>query len=116
MLCAALLLALVPQAGESFLARLQDLHQVLFPGGCRRWVAPMELGAEIRAGVLPESQSEGTLADAVALRDESPDAVTANQFDFASAFHRHRDVDAARFLETSSTPRRRVRATSKTSR
>jgi hypothetical protein len=65
-----------------------------------RWLALMKLGAELTAGVLPESFSPGFLAKAVAVRDASPDTVAAHALAFSSAFHRHQDDEAARALET----------------
>ena len=67
----------------------------------RRWLALMRLGAELRNGTLPEAFSPEYLAEAIAHRDENPDTVTAHALAHATAFHQHRDDDAARFLETS---------------
>jgi hypothetical protein len=85
-------------------AVLSDGMRILMLLGDRargeRWLALMKLGAEIKAGVLPESFSPAFLAKAIAVRDDSPDTVTAFSLAFSSAFHRHEDEEAARALET----------------
>jgi hypothetical protein len=70
------------------------------PRRAARWMALSALGAEVMAGVLPESWPDGALAAAVAIRDHSADTVAAHAFAYAAAFHRHRDDEAAALLET----------------
>jgi hypothetical protein len=65
-----------------------------------RWLALPHLGGELNDGVLPESLSTAVLAKAVEVCDASSDTVKSHAFIFASAFHRHRDDEAARRLET----------------
>jgi ribosomal protein S7 len=65
-----------------------------------RWLAILKLGAELNEGKMPESLSAGFLAKAVAVRDLSPDTVTAYALAYSAAFHRHNDVEAAQALET----------------
>lgn len=69
------------------------------PKWSRRWLALVKLGAELRAGVLPESLSPDCLAEAVAYRDDAPDTVTAHALAYAAAFHQHKDAEAGQFLE-----------------
>lgn len=64
-----------------------------------RWLAILKLGTELNEGKMPESLSEGFLAKAVAVRDLSPDTVTAYALAYAAAFHRHSDTEAAQSLE-----------------
>jgi len=65
-----------------------------------RWVALMRLGAELRDGIPPESLSADFLAQATAVRDDSPETVTAHAIAYMAAFHQHQDAEAARALET----------------
>ena len=64
-----------------------------------RWVAMLKLSAELREGVMPEAMSPKYLAKAVALRDKSPDTVTAHVLAYSTAFHQHKDDEAAAMLE-----------------
>jgi Peptidase family M50 len=64
-----------------------------------RWVAMLKLAAELRDGVMPEAWSSSYLAKATALRDKSPDTVTAYSFAHSTAFHQHKDAEAAQALE-----------------
>jgi hypothetical protein len=65
-----------------------------------RWLALMRLIADARAGVLPESMPAALIAQAIAVRDDSADTVTAHAFAYSAAFHQHRDGEAAEWLET----------------
>lgn len=64
-----------------------------------RWVAMLKLLAEMREGVMPEAMSPAYLAKAVALRDKSPDTVSAHVLAYSAAFHQHKDEEAAAMLE-----------------
>src|SRR6185437_6486604 len=64
-----------------------------------RWVAMLKLSAELREGVMPEAMSPKYLAKAVALRDKSPDTVAAHVLAYSTAFHQHKDDEAAAMLE-----------------
>lgn len=64
-----------------------------------RWVAMLKLSAELREGVMPEAMSPAYLAKAVALRDKSPDTVTAHALAYSTAFYQHKDAEAAAILE-----------------
>jgi len=64
-----------------------------------RWVAMLKLSAELREGVMPEAMLPKYLAKAVALRDKSPDTVTAHVLAYSTAFHQHKDDEAAAMLE-----------------
>jgi len=64
-----------------------------------RWVAMLKLSAELREGVMPEAVSPAYLAKAVALRDKSPDTVAAHALAYSTAFHQHKDDEAAAMLE-----------------
>jgi len=65
-----------------------------------RWLAILKLGAELNDGKMPESLSADFLAKAVAVRDLSPDTVTAHALAYTAAFHRQNDAEAAQALET----------------
>ena len=65
-----------------------------------RWLALMKLRAESRQGVMPEAYSADMLAKAVAYRDDSEDTVFSYAFAYSSAFHQHKDAEAAAALET----------------
>lgn len=64
-----------------------------------RWVAMLKLSAELREGVMPEAMSQAYLAKAIALRDKSPDTVAAHVLAYSTAFHLHKDDEAAAMLE-----------------
>lgn len=64
-----------------------------------RWLAILKLGNELNEGRMPESLSDDFLGKAVAIRDLSPDTVTAYSLAYAAAFHRHNDAEAAQALE-----------------
>jgi len=65
-----------------------------------RWLAEMRLRQDVIDGVLPEALPTEFIAKATALQDDSIDTVTSHALAFIAAYHRHRDDDAARFLET----------------
>jgi hypothetical protein len=65
-----------------------------------RWLALLHLGGELNDGVLPESLSADFLAKAIAVRDDSADTVKAYAIAFLTAFHQHKDTEAAQRLET----------------
>jgi hypothetical protein len=65
-----------------------------------RWLAMLKLSVALREGVMPESLSSEFLAKAVAVRDNSPDTVSAYALAYAAAFFRQDDAEAAQALET----------------
>ena len=64
-----------------------------------RWAALMKLGAELRHGAMPESLSPDYLRKATAIRDASPDTVSAHALLYSAAFHQHKDAEAGQALE-----------------
>ena len=64
-----------------------------------RWAALMKLGAELRHGAMPESLSPDYLRKATAIRDASPDTVSAHALLYSAAFHLHKDAEAGQALE-----------------
>jgi hypothetical protein len=64
-----------------------------------RWLALITLSAELGRGLMPEALSPSFLAKAMAVRDDSPDTVTAHAIAYAKAFYEHDDNEAARVLE-----------------
>jgi hypothetical protein len=75
------------------------LTMLLREGAGERCLALLELGQELGRGVLPEQLAPETVAQAVALVDDSNDTVTAHAIAYAVAFHQHRDDEAARCLD-----------------
>jgi hypothetical protein len=69
-------------------------------GQGERWLALLRLGADLADGVPPESLPADYIARAVAVRDTSPDALSAHAIAYSAAFHQHKDVEAGRLLET----------------
>jgi hypothetical protein len=67
---------------------------------CRRWLALMKLQAEMQEGVLTEARLAQYAAEAIALRDPSPETVLAHAFAFSSALNQRRDREAGELLET----------------
>lgn len=65
-----------------------------------RWLAILKLVGEVAEGVPFESLSPDFLAKAVAIRDNSPDTVTAHSLAYAAAWRQHKDAEAAGLLET----------------
>lgn len=65
-----------------------------------RWLALMHLLAEIVEGVPSEALPADFVAKAIAIRDDSPDTVTAYSIAYSAAYWRHQDAEAARCLET----------------
>ena len=64
-----------------------------------RCLALMQLRAENKQGVMPESLSAHPLAAAVAYQDDSEDTIYAHAFAYSAAFHQHKDSEAAAALE-----------------
>ncbi len=65
-----------------------------------RWLALLRLGADLADGVPPESLPAEYIAKAIAVRDLSPDALSAHAIAYSAAFHLHQDVEAGHLLET----------------
>jgi hypothetical protein len=70
------------------------------PARGERWLALMQLGAELRDGAQPEALSADFMAKAVAVSDDSPETVAAHAIAYLADFHRHKDAEAAQALET----------------
>jgi hypothetical protein len=60
----------------------------------------MKLQAEMQEGVLTEARLAQYAAEAIALRDPSPETVLAHAFAFSSALNQRRDREAGELLET----------------
>lgn len=67
---------------------------------CRRWLALLKLQAESREGVLTAARWTEYLAEAVAVRDPTPETVLAHAFAYSAAFHKRQDREAGEHLET----------------
>lgn len=67
--------------------------------GGERWLALLNLRADIMAGVLPESLSPDFLAKAMRIEDASLETVFAHAFAYSAAFHQHDDARGAQMLE-----------------
>jgi hypothetical protein len=65
-----------------------------------RWLALLRLGADLAAGIPPQSLAADYVSKAIAVEDHSADAVTAHAIAYSVAFHQHRDVEAGHMLET----------------
>ena len=74
---------------------------MLLRGGGRgeRWMANVQLAAELRNGVLPENLTPEFLAMATAIRDESPDTVISHLFAYSSSWYAGSDDKTANYLE-----------------
>ena len=97
----ALILAAIPyqlQIGLTDGGRLWLLWRNRAP--CRRWLALLKLQAESREGVLTEARWAEYLAEAVAVRDSTPETVLAHAFACSAALHKRRDREAGEHLET----------------
>ncbi len=64
-----------------------------------RWMATLQLAADLRNGVQPEDLRPDFLAMATAIRDESPDTVTGHLLAFSSSWYIGPDAETARLLE-----------------
>ena len=67
--------------------------------GGERWLALLNLRADIMAGVLPESLSPDFLAKAIRIEDATPETVFAHALAYSAAFHQHDDARGAQMLE-----------------
>jgi hypothetical protein len=65
-----------------------------------RWLALLQLGAELRRGVDPEALSRDFLAKATAVKDDSADTVVGHVFAYAAAWYQKKDDEVAQLLET----------------
>lgn len=68
-------------------------------GRGERWLAMMRLLPEIVAGAPPDTWPAGFVAKAIAVRDDSPDTVTAHSIAYSVAFGGHQNDEGARCLE-----------------
>jgi hypothetical protein len=66
----------------------------------KRWLALIQLLADLRSGTEPKNLRPDFLALTTAVEDDSPDTVAGNACAFSSAYGRHEDFEAARSLET----------------
>ena len=69
------------------------------PAAGIRWVALMRLESDRLNGVMPEALSPEFIALATAFCDETPETVEAFGHAYLTAFHQHRDDEAASALE-----------------
>jgi hypothetical protein len=70
------------------------------PAQGERWLALLRLAADLANGVPPDLLPDEFLSNAIAVRDDSAETVTAHAIAYSAAFHRHRDQEAALLLET----------------
>ena len=66
----------------------------------RRYLALQRLGGCADLGTLPEAMPPESIADAIAVDDDSVDTVAAQHLAHATRFHERRDAEAAVALET----------------
>lgn len=64
-----------------------------------RWLAIMQLGADLTNGVAPEDLRSDLLTMATAAQDDSPDTVAAYALAYSAAYFQRRYDEAAVFLE-----------------
>jgi len=64
-----------------------------------RWLALMQLTADLQSGTDFEKLNPEFLAIATAIQDDSSDTVSAHAFAYGTAFHKREDIEAARLLE-----------------
>ena len=69
-------------------------------GQGERWLAIMQLAAELQSGVEPENLSPDFIAKATGVKDESPDTVSGYAFAYAAAWYQDPPDRAAQLLET----------------
>jgi hypothetical protein len=69
-------------------------------GQGERWLAILQLAAELRSGIEPENLSPDFMAKAIAVKDESPDTAAAYAFAYAAALSKDALDQAAQLLET----------------
>src|SRR5579859_5344460 len=65
-----------------------------------RWLAILQLAAELRSGIEPENLSPDFIAKAIAVRDESPDTAAGYVFAYTAAWYKDAPDKAAQLLET----------------
>jgi hypothetical protein len=65
-----------------------------------RWLAILQLAAELGSGIEPENLSPDFIAKATAVRDESPDTAAGYAFAYTAAWYKDAPDKAAQFLET----------------
>jgi hypothetical protein len=64
-----------------------------------RWLAILQLVADLRSGTDPENLRSDFLALATAIQDNSVFTVYGHHFAYLAAYYKHDDVEAARLLE-----------------
>jgi hypothetical protein len=69
-------------------------------GQGERWLAILQLAAELRSGIEPENLSPDFIAKAIAVRDESPDTAIGYVFAYTAAWYKDAPDKAAQLLET----------------
>lgn len=65
-----------------------------------RWLAILQLAAELQSGIEPENLSSDFIAKAIAVRDESPDTAAGYVFAYTAAWYKDAPDKAAQLLET----------------
>ena len=85
------------------LSTLSDGKRILMllrsDGHGERWLAIMQLAADIRNGIAPEEFSPDLITKATAIRDNSPDTFMAHLFAYSASWNTGLDADIASFLE-----------------
>jgi len=69
-------------------------------GQGERWLAILQLVAELRSGIEPENLSPDFIAKATAVKDGSPDTAVGYGLAYAGAWHQNASDRAAQLLET----------------
>lgn len=69
-------------------------------GQGERWLAILQLAAELRNGIEPENWSPDFITKAIAVKDESPDTVAGYVFAYTAAWYQDPPDRAAQLLET----------------
>jgi hypothetical protein len=64
-----------------------------------RWLALMQIIADLRNGIQSDDLRTDFLAIATAVQDDSPDTVSAHTIAYWAAYYKHDDAEAARLLE-----------------
>jgi hypothetical protein len=92
---------LVPFARRSLVSDGKRVLMLLRGGGQgERWIAVVQLVADLRNGVPPEDLRPELLGMATAIRDDSVDTVAGHALAYTSAWYARTADEAARILET----------------
>ncbi len=86
------------------LSHVSDGRRILMllhkDGRGERWLAIIQLAADLRNGVAIEDLRPEFIAMAVAIRDDSPDTVIGHSLAYAASWYTGTDDETARLLET----------------